>query len=94
MATGLGLSIHEEPENNQYRHGLRVSIDPTTGEFQRPLILPAQAAPVPKLFAMSRGLFDTSKAVEVPSVQASGGYTVNLEHRYRPLRQNTPKTGS
>ena len=76
------------PESH-IRHGLKVFIDPNTGTFAKP-----EPGSV-NLLTKVRGLLSPSSHKETPSFRKNGGYTVNLEHHYRPSGlQNNQRPGS
>ena len=95
--TGLvlvSLSINAHQDSPHFRHGLQVFIDPDTGAFQRPARLPEPARTDAPVLAMVTKLFDSNRHREAPSARERGGYQVDLEHYYRPIRQGRQNSGS
>ena len=91
----VSLNIHRHQDDIPAGHGLRVFIDPDSGEFQPPGRQLEQARSHGSLLGSARALLvDTNKHQEVRSPHARGGYSVNLEHYYRPSRQTNSRSGS
>lgn len=91
----VSLSIHRQQDDIPAGHGLRVFIDPDSGELQPPGRQPDQARSLDSLLGSARALLvETNKPQEVRSPHARGGYSVDLEHYYRPSRQPRTRSGS
>ena len=77
-------------------HGLRVYLDPTTGQFIRPDDMPLATESLLTAQVISLPAKAIAPVIERPSAASGGGYTINMQEQYRPSRGGPPpfKSGS
>jgi len=71
-------------------HGLRIYIDPQTGQYAPPPPEPV-ATMQPNLSGQAYLAPDTPPLLESPSNGAAGGYSIDLQEYFRPRRQQAGK---
>ncbi len=77
------LQAAQTHTTSHIRHGLRVQIDPDSGEFVRP-DQPDTSSPQSGLSAIVGNAFNIwQQPVEVRSAKQGGGYAIHLENYFR-----------
>lgn len=86
----LSLPDPGQHQHAYFQHGLKVSIDPDTGEFQRhPVDIREEISPLVES-AQSRwqSLFSSQKPAgeEIRTNRVGGGFVVDMEQHFRPSK--------
>lgn len=88
-----GYQQADDPHSIPASHGLRAYIDPDTGQYARATEVPPHAELQAGISANAPG---QKTLTEIRSAKAGGGFSINLQARFRPQRHNpdTIKGGS
>jgi len=70
------------------QHGLQIYVDPATGQYGKPPEASTDLSDATSSAQMTNKPATVS-LIEKPSGKAGGGYSINLQERYRPSRNDS-----
>ncbi len=92
LLTGMAYSsFWSQPEPVSHGHGLRIYLDPDSGQYARP---PEPTTKItPEFFSvhtlLGKATTNPSPLREQASPKSNGGYTIELREQFRPVRRGS-----